>query len=435
MSREARMRPTQLGVGTLVGWSTRIGLGTLVFGGLFVYGSSTGLSWAKTLYAGSIFVIGSLTIPTSLRTELLRKDGRGIQLVSILLLSSLSIGTVLGPIPDAVEALRQGLFYLLVPLAPFIGIGLGARLTNRFVSALVLIAGILSAISFGVDWLMRRQVGSLDFGRIVFGSPVLSALGFALAAVLSVHGRRLIRLLATAAVVIIPVSLLVTGTRTNLIIFLVPFALIGARRNLRLSASNTFWVLILCIASIGLLVLVAPLLLQDPSFLQVRADGLAQVLSGYAQSDQSFVIRSLQYEYAYSNFQRSPLFGMGFGWVPEMSLDTPVAIPARVGIIGTMLLLVFLIQCLALVRRAGARYGPNPFNPAALGLGVFIVALIPFGAPIEDHGFAIALVALFAGIASRIPSEAPYVGQPMTTGARSTAPTSTSRAVRPGHSL
>lgn len=380
-----------------------IGLGSVILGGLYSFGSTAEVSALKVAYAALLLFVSILVVLQHLRAPaalLLRPSAVAVGISALLLGASFVISTLLGPLDHVTDAVRQGISYFLIPIAPFIGIQLGWRLSTKFVHLLTLAVGASSATSLGLDWIARRGIASIDTGRFVLGSPALSALAFSLAIVLSMHGRGAIRILGVGVVLIIPVALLITGTRTNLVIGLIVFALLGSRADFRLSFSGFAQVVVFAALSIVGLALLAPLLLSDPSFLLTRFESLFSFLPGGAIQDQSYFMRMEQYGYASSVVEGSPLFGMGFGWVPVMFLDTPLATPARVGLIGSALLVIFLILSLRLVKSAGIDFRPSPSTASARGFALFIVALLPFGAPVEDRGFALALILLFAGVSS-----------------------------------
>ncbi len=390
------------GVGATSFWSAA-GLGVLVLGGMFTFGSSTEVSSLKVIYAVLLTLIASLTAWDHFqRPAPLSKRPAALVLgvVAWLLSGTFAASALLSPLDNAVEAVRQGLSYFLIPISPFLGVQLGWRLSPKLLHIFVLSVGIASSMSFGLDWVARRGVGSIETGRFVLGSPVLSSLAFALGIVLTFHARGIIRLLGGIAVVIIPVALLITGTRTNLIIVLVVLALIGSRTKFRVPRSGVAWIVLLAAVSVAALGVLAPIFLQDPSFLQVRLRSLLTISSGGVIDDQSFLMRADQYNYAYSIIEQSPWFGKGFAWIPAMFLDTPLATPARIGIIGASLLGVFLLLSMWLVRRAASEFGPSAFTASARGVAIFVVALLPFGPPVEDRGFALAAILLFAGISS-----------------------------------
>ena len=398
--REDYARPSRAARG-----GASLALAALVIGGLLTFGSSSDLSVIKLVYAS---VVGIVTLVAFIRVIVnpgasLREIGGGIGLLAVLLSMSFLIGALLQPV-GVIDVLRQGLWYFLVPAAPFIGIDLGRRLRGANVLAFTLAVGSVSAVGVGVTWIFNRGVGALDVGRLVLGSPMLAAIGFALGVIVAVHGRGAWRVVGITCVLVIPVALLITGTRTNLIFILSVIGLIGGGKKFLISLKGTVLVLFVLAVSFWLLIQAAPIFLKDSGFLSMRWRALLYFVSGNQANDQSFSERVSQYAYAYEAFIRSPWFGRSLGWVPDTSLDTPVAILARIGIVGTVLLLLFLWQCVRYVRNFERRGITSPFTAAARGVGLFILALAPFGPPFEDRGFALTMVLLFAGMeAYRLP--------------------------------
>jgi O-antigen ligase len=124
-------------------------------------------------------------------------------------------------------------------------------------------------------------------------------------------------------------------------------------------------------------------------------------------SDPSLTERVAQYSAAWQLFLSSPVIGVGPGhsieWTNvsgisrrEFTADTPLVLPAKFGVVGTIVVLLLVIAYLRLAVRRGRREGWNAGQLALLGYGVFAVVSLPLGMPLEDKAFSFGLTALVA---------------------------------------
>lgn len=374
----------------------------LVFGGLVVLGSSTEVSTAKLIYGAAVLGVAMISIINLLRDPppWLARTWLWLGL-ALALAGSMVISTVATPGSDPTSIIRQGLFYMLIPLAPFIGVETGRELRLATTLWIAGGAGTLTAVGFAVDWLSRRGVAAFNLNFLVLGSTVLAGLGFALTLLIAVSTKGRQRVLWATMAAIIPVAMLVTGTRTNLMLFVVIVGMLGPLAKYRLHPGRAFAAVILVGAAIIIMLpIAARMLLSDPTFLDKRVFALLEVLSGSAAGDQSFQWRAIQYQYALDQIELRPLLGHGLGWNPPFAMDTPLVTVIKLGIVGTVVLVLFLVTSLLVIEKLAQARGYAPIHAAARGMAVLLVALLPFGSPIEDRGFSFTLALLFAGVAA-----------------------------------
>lgn len=377
-------------------------LGAFVLGGLVVLGSSTDLSTSKVAYAGLLVLVCTVSFANLLRDPpewfgLVR----GWLTLGVALVGSMVVSTVAAPGSDPTSILRQGLFYLLIPIAPMIGIETGRHLTALTTARFAAFCATLSAIGFGVDWLTRRGVASFNLPYLVLGSTVLAGLGFALAVIMASSAKGAHRIGWGLIAFVIPTAMLVTGTRSNLVLFVVILGMLGPAARFRLPAVRAVSITMVVVAALGVLLpFAARYLLSDPTFLDRRVFAALQVLSGDAAGDQSYMYRSMQYAYALQQIDARPWLGFGLGWNPPIVMDTPLLTVIKIGSLGTALLIAYLVSSMLVVSRMGKIYGYTPMHTAASGVGLMVLALIPFGSPLEDRGFCFALALIFAGVAA-----------------------------------
>ena len=388
----------------------------IILGGLFVLGAGSDISASKVIYAALILLACAIatyrlvTNPPSWISTFKPLIGVGVVLVGAMVIASL-----VSPNPASAETLaRQAIFYLLVPAAPLVGLDAGRDLKPRVVYLIIAVVGTVAAIGFATDWLSRRGVSSLDVGRFVLSSLILPAFCFALALVQLACARGMARkLLWLMPTILIPIAMLVTGTRTNLIVLLAIFGVTGATRLHRVRLGQIIFIVTI-VAGIGLLLfpIVANAVLSRPDFIQQRLAAAVQVLNGNTAEDQSFSGRSLQYSIAVDLIAKSPLFGYGPGFQAGQTLDTPLLTVAKLGILGTAVLAAFLITCVVVIMKSGKKYGYSVAHTASRGLVLVFLANIPFGTPIEDRGFGFTLILVFMAVSSEVQVRVFPVPQP-----------------------
>lgn len=373
----------------------------VIGGGMYVLGSSLELSPIKVVYsllvvlcaviAGLRVVRGTVPAPRLFRP---------LVWFGLAVVLTLVAGFLLDPARSLPEAARTGIFYLLITAAPLIAIDAAPELRPQHPRLITFAVGVISAIGFGTDWLERRGVSALQVGRFVLSSLLLPAFAFALALVALGTERGLLRRLPwLAAVVVIPIAMLVTGTRTNLVIFVALLGILGRAENHRLpplQALRTVGTALVLIAAA--FPLVAQFVVAQPGFIDTRVRLLLGAVSGRTVQDESLTLRLSQSARASQMIAEHPFFGVGVGHPIPFTLDSPLLTVARLGILGTGALVAFLVACAVLVRRSALRYGRSEAHTAFWGFALVAVAQLPIGSPLEDHGFGFALILSFLGI-------------------------------------
>ncbi|KRF05103.1 hypothetical protein ASH00_11755 [Arthrobacter sp. Soil782] len=376
----------------------------VVVGGLFVFGSSSDVGPAKVLYFAVLLLCAAVSFVRLVKDPpAYLRHFRFLPALGLCFITFMVLSTFAGS-ADYITAIRQSVFYFMVPIAPIIGLDVGRDLKPKVVMRWIGVIGTAAAIGFATDWLERRGVSSLSVGKIMLSSLILPALAFSLAFVHVALAKGSARFSWAISVVVIPVAMLITGTRTNLVIFLAVLAVIGSAQKFRVPLIRAVVIVGSCVAAAAMLIpILGKYVLNSPEFLESRVEAMNGVLTGTG-ADQSLASRSEQYDYAASMIAESPWLGWGAGFVAPMSMDTPLVTIVKLGAIGTMFLVGFLIMTFVGIMRSGRAIGGSPMHTASLGLGVIILANIPFGTPIEDRGFGFTLLLIFTGIASTITS-------------------------------
>lgn len=374
----------------------------VIVGGLFILGSTAGVGATKVIYAGVLVLCAIISAVRILRDPPAGSEPfRPLVWLGLALLAVMVLGSVSQPGGDITTIVRQGLLYLMLPIAPIIGLDAGRNMNPKNVMRWIAVIGTVAAVGFAVDWLNRRGVSSLPIARFIVSSLLLPALAFSLATVMLGLQRGLARLFWLIPLVVVPVAMLVTGTRTNLIVFLALLGIVGAGRYYRV---NLFKIVLVAGAGVAataaLLPLVGQYVVSDPNFLTNRIKQFLLVAGGGATSDGSFSARHHQYLLAAELIDENFWFGAGPGLQPGTVLDTPLAAVAKLGVVGTVILVLFLILAFIGIEKTGKLYGYTPIHTAVRGVALVFLANIPFGTPVEDRGFGFMLILIFMGISA-----------------------------------
>jgi hypothetical protein len=376
----------------------------VVVGGLLVLGSSGDLSANKLVYAGLLVLCAAIsTVRLIVSPPAYAHHFRPLLWVGLALLAILCLSYLASPAgADLGTFGRQAIFYLLIVLGPLIGLDAGRDLPPRITYPLVGTLGLIAAVGFAFDWLERRGVTALSSGRFILSSLMLPAFAFSLALVMVFHSAKVrTRILWMLPVIGIPIAMLVTGTRTNLIVFAGILAVIGRRRSMRVRPLQMLSLLVVG-GAVGavLFPIVASVAIADPDFIQSRIRASLTVLSGQGAADQSYAIRANAYQVATQLIDRSPVFGMGLGYTIPITLDTPLLTIVRLGILGTLAVAAFVLTLAWSIRRATVAIGPSPATTAWWGLLLVMLSNIPFGTPLEDRGFGFTLLLAMVAMSS-----------------------------------
>jgi hypothetical protein len=345
--------------------------------------------------------------------------------------------------------LRDVAAYVLFAAAPLLAFD-ARRAGTRFIVASLTLAGLLGAASFSLEWMDRRSLSAFPVTHLLLPSGAIAAALFAYATS-RILTRPSLEPPWLPVLGFIAGAMWITGTRSALVILAAPAAItvfgprtrLLARLRRALLAGPTVGVLALLFAigisalahvdlarSAGRMISIAnPLATQvDPSagpttppVAEFRAsaspsqsaapESVAAVNVGplatlpSAVAAQTFNERAIQTALAWQIFVANPIFGTGPGhvyiWKGEsglplssFSLDTPLALPAKFGIVGTGALFVLLLALAAHIRRAGTSAQWAASEAALLGYASIWIANLPLGFPFEDKGFSLGLLLL-----------------------------------------
>jgi hypothetical protein len=456
-------RPRELSRPAAAGlWNGGTRAGIVIFGGLFALQSSDQLSALKMLY----LVVASIAVAGSVRSVWIHRDDRSIRFVyPWILVSVVILALIVVSLPVAwahntpwASWLRDASAYGLLAMSPWVALDLGTTVGRRNVLAMLVVAGGLGVAAFVVDWVQRRGLADLPIDRLALSSFALAGAFYCVAFALSVTSSRLWTWTAIAAAIL--VALLVTGTRSSVVILAGPGALLlAALRSDRvhlakIGAMTAVQVLVIALvllvslrgslpigspapsSSPGLPTLVpttsalppnesgtqpasspaatestaaGPEETAQPDVLAKRFGTLADILAG---RDASFRERIEQSVIAWHAFTGSPIVGVGLGYdfaLPptidgprhQFTLDSPVLVFAKFGVLALLLLAAlsgaFWFTLRDLVRQERWSW----VTQSLIAYSVLLVMMLPFGWPLEDKGTGLVLILLLGAAFAR----------------------------------
>lgn len=361
--------------------------------GLFVFTPGSAAFAPKLVFLAVLF--GSSAI------SLLRLRGTGIKPSGGIVASAacyvvtLFIAALEGWSADPQATLQNGLPYVMVLLIPPIAIDAGMNSNRRLLESGMLVVGITGTLSFTVHWLARRGVSSLDINGLFATSLLLPALVFQWGLMVTTDKSRtlMIRFLAAGLSLLIPFALLVTGTRSALVLG-VGFAvfLVWRLRHKRilLTAGSAIAAVAIAVPLLGWL---ASKLLKETDFLTRRLEALQYAVVYGSRGDESLAGRNYSSDVVRSAVEGQWLFGLGLSTPdPIAAFDTPLSTVMRIGVAGNFFLLLYLIAVLWWAMKAASQNSAGDAIRAMIVgwfLTVFTYGAL-LGPPTDDRLFAFA---------------------------------------------
>jgi hypothetical protein len=392
-------------------------IATVVFGGLVVFQSSTDVSMLKYGYLGLVLLSYAAAL-----TRVCRAGSDELTILRPALLASAPLAALLAvSLPVALgdgvrlsDWFRDGFPYLLLVMVPALAFDASKTVRAAVLRRFLVLAGLLTTVSFTFTWLERRGVGVLDVTRIGAYSIGLIACLFSYAVVRAALGPGRVRWFAV--VISLLVGVLVTGTRSGLVLGGAFAGVLGSAARCRVPLPRISAVLLpLAVAAALGTPWLASKVSSDPDFLKTRVSSAVAVASGGVEDDQSLLARRNDYQAAYTQVTRHVWLGTGPGYRyvrPSLTrrvvresytLDTPLTTVAKFGVVGTALCLCYLVSLGLAFRRSYRAAGPSHVATAGRALAAVFVVFLPFGSLLEDKGMAIGLLLLLA----LLPREAP----------------------------
>lgn len=390
----------------LLAISARVRFATVLIGALLVFQSSQEVHPTKLAYIAlaTVSVVISTVRVLKVGDELARWFWPLVPaaaLATVTLAVSLVVAQTNGvPIHDWV---RDVLPYVLLVTLPMVGLDAANEIGPRWLEGLLGALGVVGAVAVALDWLTRREVSTLGVGRVFLATTVLVALGFALVITRAGLGPRRGWWLAAALVIL--VAMLLSGSRTNLALLAGFLGVVGSRRKARINIMRiSTAVAVTCTGAVFLLPWLAARTVSDPHFLAERIRRAQLVLTGQATKDLSYAARQQQNAWVADQFHAHPWLGTGPGYrYPDggFSQDTPLVVPAKLGLVGLAVIVAYLLVVAVCLRRCRKMTGYLPIHTVARGWAVILVGLVPLWPVLEDKGLALGVTVLIAAVAAR----------------------------------
>jgi hypothetical protein len=381
----------------------------VVFGGLLTLQSSSGVGAVKLLYLAGVFVsfAGALfkfsqseDLPTrAFAAPLLRVSAAMSALIAISYLVAKAHAVV------RVDWLRDAAPYVLFAVAPFFALDAQRAFRRHTIIRLLVVAGLIATASFSTHWLEQRHIAHLPFSQFALSSFFFPAALFSFAVASALHTRdRRIRWLFLAALVF--ALLVVTGTRSTLILAVAPVAVAFAARR-QLSDRFIRLVLLAPAAVLVIVVAVVSVVQATNASTSIISKRITILKETGTSSDASYKDRQAATRAARDVFYAHPYFGSGpgtyFSWQvtnreqrSEFIVDSPVSFPAKFGLVGLAVVLFLALEYGSFMRAAFRFDHPRPETLALAAFAALAVLDSFLTNPLEDKGFTLGLVLLLA---------------------------------------
>jgi hypothetical protein len=391
----------------------------VVIGGLLTLQTSSLLTTPKMLYLGGVVLAAAIAL-CSLRDSKqssLHRSIRPLLSVSVLfsaLCATAVVVSVFNGTP-AVSWLRDLAPYALFALVPLLALDLAPRISIGQITVLLLVASLLAALSFGIEWLgaTRRDIAVLPITRVVLPSFFLAAAGFAYAVSRALGKPNFIRWSLLSSVFSSMIA--VTGARSVVALAVSPLASGVALR----SSIGRRWIRFVVpwlLFSFVILAIATGITGADRARIADRFQSLPMLLTD-PYSDVSLIERSRQTAAAWDAFQNTPIVGVGLGaqfeWLDAFGaskvsseIDTPLAFPAKFGLLGVTCLLACALVVVSWIRSLRRVEGKAVSGVALVGYLSIIGVWLLLGSPFEDKGLSLGFLLLLCMTTRELAAEA-----------------------------
>jgi len=416
----------------------------VVEGGLVVLQSSQSLGPAKLGYLALVGVALAFSSRSvwHLRDRPMFKAGLPWLIASLLLggLIALSLPVALAHGTPITQWLRDAATYGLLAAAPVIALDAAASRRRGLIQAVTVATMGLGALSYAVYWIDARNLAALPFERLLLPTASLPTALFvvSLGAAVIDGPRRLVWVLLGGLTLGV---FLIAGSRSALFFFIampVAMAVAGRLALVRSAVASaaiglvaTAFVVIVQFSVVGVGGELAPPIdvVPPPSGVPGSSPGASptvppptprptadpdaalipriQAFLTSPERDGSLRERVAQYGVAWDLFVTSPVVGVGLGhpfeWTRvdgtirrDFTADTPLILPAKLGLIGVAWLAFFGVVWIRFLRQLWHAAGATIPGIAMAGWAA-IVAVLAWGSfVLEDKGFSYALMLLLA---------------------------------------
>lgn len=383
----------------------------VVTGSLFIFQSSSGLGTLKLIFLSGLLLI---SIVSMYNVNLIIKDEKikyikNIIYASFVYIIYLMFNTFYSMLSgvDLFTAIRENSPYFIFAIMPILSLDFALNSKKKNIKIVLLASGIYATVACIISWYQRRYfLESADITSIGFASYMLAYGFFALACTNALKLKK--NNIYWSVICGLTLSgLALTGTRTTFFVLPMVFlitAFIGKQFSftykLYRSISVLFYISLFTILSSFVLLNVTNF---DKNIFYDRIKLSLVVFNQSSSSDLSISGRISQSEAALEAIKDSPLLGKGGGHVfesknylgqPEYrtSIDTPLSIVAKQGIIGTLLFLIILFFIYLYLKKLDDKEKnklSTYYLSSYLSCAAITMLILSIG---EDKGFSLAMV-------------------------------------------
>jgi hypothetical protein len=409
----------------------------IVVGGVVVLQSSQSLGPPKLVYlglAGTAFLLSCRAV-WALRDRPMFAAARPWLISSICLfgLIALSLPVALAHGTPVTQWLRDAATYGLLAAAPIVALDAASSMRHRLLSVLAFTTMAIGTVAYAMYWIDARSIAVIPFDRLVLPTASLPTALFAISLGASIVDER--RRWTWIAVGGIALGIFFfTGSRSALF-YLVAFPVLIMVAGRHFIARTTTATAGMALVAIAFVVFVqsafaivprqpsptesgsaAPIpedslvpLPTAPPALNPDATLIARLRAFLASPsrDPSIRERVEQYQVAWRHFASSPFVGTGLGhpfvWTRvdgtsrrDFTADTPLVLPAKLGILGVAWLGLFAYAWIRFVRTVRSVVGITAVGLAMTGWAAIALSLGWGSFILEDKGFSLALMLLLA---------------------------------------
>jgi hypothetical protein len=382
-------------------------LAVVVVGALLILQTSHKLDVTKIAY-----LVGfSLTFAIALlRSSPLKGLHRSLLSVSLVVfaLAGLSFFVAATHGASAANWLRDVTALLLLASAPIFALDAEVSGSAPVVATLFVITGLVAAVAFSTQYHIGGRLPGASQNRVALVTVLLPAALFSYSSAEALVGRgnRSIWMLISFLILVI---LLLSSRRSIFAIMLIPVVIMLAG-----GGSLTRGIIKLSLV-IGATVLVFALVVgYFARSLEIRKDLITKRLATVVmvlenpKSDASFQARLSETVAATAAFLAEPALGVGPGHIfkfrsfdrkvrPTWAIvDTPMAIPAKYGLVGVGVFVVAGLAAIVFIRGLIRITGRGAPALALIGFGAFSVGRSLLGPPFDDKGYSMGLMFLLA---------------------------------------
>lgn len=376
-------------------------LGFFVVGGMLVLQGSDDLGYIKLIYlCGVLFSIVCSWLNGQI--DLIYRGSPLRPLLLAALVASLYVTCsavwALGAGATPQSWLRDAAPYLSVAaVAPIAIDGGRSPVMRRLAVPLFILIGVLSGLSFAIEWLDRRALADLALDRLLLPTAIPAAGLFFFAVSAALYSQR-VRARWIALIGFLTFTMAITGTRSALV-WLVPPVFVAFLSRGRSRATPR----LVLSACLGVVFVWLAFGVVGSQLDEVRFASRVRSVGAFftdPNSDYSYLERRAQLSAAWESFTHSPLVGTGPGnniewstpWraASSFNVDTGISLLSKLGIIGGVIFAWLMVE---FMRSCLSASGSDTVLKSFVWMSfVYLLIVTPFFNPFEDKGSAYLLV-------------------------------------------